>query len=146
MRTSRRSTGVQTSVISNEGKFRVFSRKTSVTKPASSRCFVPSLLVAAWSLCLCGRLVAQNIVANPTATQTITAPATGGVIPLQIKGNSTANASLLEIYDSQATPVLQGRFDPTGALILAKAPTFSSMTQGSLPFCGIGGLAFAGQR
>jgi hypothetical protein len=80
------------------------------------------------------------VVQNPSATQTITAPATAGVVPLGLKGNLTANANVLEIYDSQSTPQLQGRFDPAGALFLAKAPTFSAITQGSVPFAGPAGL------
>lgn len=86
------------------------------------------------------QVVGTAIVANPPATQTISAPATAGTIPLRLKGNATANADVLEIYDSQATPQLQGRFDPTGALLLSKAPTFSSITQGSPLFAGPGGL------
>ncbi len=86
------------------------------------------------------QITGSAIVSNLTATQTITAPATAGVIPLRLKGNSTANANVLEIYDSQATPQLQSLFDPAGALISAKAPTFSPMTQGSIQFAGPGGL------
>ena len=81
-----------------------------------------------------------SIVSNPPATQTITAPATASVVPLRLKGSPTANADLFEVYDSQATPQLQGRFDSTGALIAAKAPTFSTMTPGSIQFAGAGGL------
>ena len=80
------------------------------------------------------------VVEFPTVTQTIVSPATAGVVPLRLKGNSTANANLLEIYDSQATPQLQGRFDPSGALVLSKAPTLSSLTQGSVLYSGSAGL------
>ena len=79
------------------------------------------------------------IVANPSATQTITAPSTAGVAPLRLKGNPTANANLLEIYDSQSTPQLQGRFDAAGALVLNQSPTLSTMSSGSVLFAGNGG-------
>lgn len=63
------------------------------------------------------------IVASPSANQTITAPATAGVIPLIVKGNSTANTKVLQVYDSASTPAEQAYFDSTAALFLNKALT-----------------------
>ena len=73
------------------------------------------------------------IVSTPSATQTITAPATAGLIPLQLKGNTTANANVLEIFDSQATPVRQSYFDSGGKLNTAQLIT-STLATGTAPF------------
>ena len=72
------------------------------------------------------------IVASPSATQTIAAPATAGIIPLQVKGNATANANVLEIFDSQATPVRQSYFDSGGALNTAQQIA-SALATGTAP-------------
>ncbi|OFV92050.1 MAG: hypothetical protein A3H28_05055 [Acidobacteria bacterium RIFCSPLOWO2_02_FULL_61_28] len=81
-----------------------------------------------------------SIVSNPSSTQTINAPPKAGVIPLQLKGDANAGANVLEIYDSQAPPALQSWFDLNGAFQTSKAPTFSTLTSGSLLFSGTGGL------
>lgn len=49
-----------------------------------------------------------------SAQQTITAPATSGKRALILKGNATANTNVLDIYDSQASPVVQSWFDSAG--------------------------------
>ncbi len=51
-----------------------------------------------------------------TAQNTITAPATAGVVALTLKGNATANADTLDIYNSAATPALEAFFDSNGSL------------------------------
>jgi len=52
------------------------------------------------------QVTGTGIVANPTATQTITAPITSG-IPLQVKGRSGNSSNVAEWYDNQGTPELQ---------------------------------------
>jgi len=51
-----------------------------------------------------------------TAQNTITSPATAGVVALTLKGNATANADTLDIYNSASTPALQDFFDNNGSL------------------------------
>ena len=85
------------------------------------------------------QVTGTSIVSNPSSTQTITAPSSSG-IPLQITGRSNNNSNVFEIYDSQASPQLKSYFNPSGALVSAQAPTFSTMTPGSLLFAGSGGL------
>ncbi|MBI4443517.1 MAG: hypothetical protein HY649_09115 [Acidobacteria bacterium] len=80
------------------------------------------------------------IVSNPDKTQTISAPAKSGVIPLQLKGHSQATANIFEVYDSQPSPALQSRFDSSGAFLTSKTPTFSTMSAGSALFAGTGGI------
>ncbi|MBI2820386.1 MAG: hypothetical protein HYX73_10435 [Acidobacteria bacterium] len=53
------------------------------------------------------------IVANPSSTQTITAPSSSG-IPLQITGRNNNSSNVFEIYDNQATPQLQSYFNQNG--------------------------------
>ena len=79
------------------------------------------------------QVVGTAIVTSPSATQTITAPSTAGIIPLRIQGNSTANTNVLEVFDSQATPVLQSYFDSGGKLNTAQQIT-SSLATGTAPF------------
>ncbi|MBI3933488.1 MAG: hypothetical protein HY316_02270 [Acidobacteria bacterium] len=93
----------------------------------------PSVQLAA------AQVTGTAIVANPSSTQTITAPSSSG-IPLQITGRSNNSSNVFEIYDNQPSPQLQSYFNPAGALVSAKPPTFSSMTSGSLLFAGTGGL------
>ncbi|MBI2815448.1 MAG: hypothetical protein HYX72_00765 [Acidobacteria bacterium] len=85
------------------------------------------------------QVVGTAVVQEPTTTQPITAPASTGV-PLQIKGRSGNNSHLFDIFDNSSTPTNQGYFDAGGSLFLSKAPTFSSFTEGSIPFAGSGGL------
>ncbi|MBI4458520.1 MAG: hypothetical protein HY648_00500, partial [Acidobacteria bacterium] len=63
------------------------------------------------------------IVSNPDKTQTINAPPKAGTVPLQIKGQPQANANILEVYDSQPSPVLQSYFNPQGAFVTQKVLT-----------------------
>ena len=87
----------------------------------------PGVILAA------SQITGTAIVANPTATQVITAPAAAGVVPLRVRGNSTANANVLEVYDSAGTPALASRFDVNGALNTAKQIT-STLASGTAPF------------
>ena len=79
------------------------------------------------------------IVSNPSSTQTITAPSGSG-IPLQIRGRSNNSSNVFEVYDNQTQPALQSWFDLNGAFQTSQAPTFSTVTAGSLLFAGAGGL------
>ncbi|MGH9657595.1 MAG: hypothetical protein ACRD96_03565, partial [Bryobacteraceae bacterium] len=79
------------------------------------------------------------LVSNPSATQTITAPAGTGV-PLQLKGRANNTSNVFELYDNQTTPVLRSWFNASGAFTASQAPTFSTITSGSLLFAGTGGL------
>jgi len=93
----------------------------------------PSVTLAA------AQVQGNAIVSNPSATQTILAPSGSG-IPLQIKGRSNNTSNVFEVYDNQSTPVLRSWFDAAGAFKTSQAPTFSSVTSGSLLFGGTGGL------
>lgn len=53
------------------------------------------------------------IVSNPSATQTIIAPAGTG-IPLQVKGRSGNASNVVEVYDNAGTPILQGLLSAAG--------------------------------
>ena len=86
------------------------------------------------------QVTGTSIVSNPSSTQTIGAPPKAGVIPLQIKGNANDGANVFEIYDSQPQPALQSWFDSSGAFKTSKAASFSTLTAGSVPFAGTGGL------
>ncbi|MBI1956753.1 MAG: hypothetical protein HYS38_10195 [Acidobacteria bacterium] len=74
------------------------------------------------------------IVSNPSATQTINAPQKDGVIPLQIKGASQDNSNILEIYDSQSSPVLQSYFNPQGAFVSHQPITNDHAVSGQSDF------------
>ena len=78
------------------------------------------------------------IVSNPSATQTINAPSKPGVIPLQIKGNTSDNS--FEIYDSQNRPVLQSYFNPEGRFVSHKSPALLTMFPGSVLFSATDGV------
>ena len=79
------------------------------------------------------QVVGTAIVASPSATQIIPAPAVAATIPLALKGNTTANADVLDIYDSAATPVKQSFFDSGGKLNTAKQ-IISTLATGTAPF------------
>jgi hypothetical protein len=66
-----------------------------------------------------GKFILNNPVAS--SDNTITAPATAGVVALTVKGNATANTDVLAIYDSAATPAKQAFFDNLGALNVSQA-------------------------
>lgn len=69
-----------------------------------------------------------------SAQQTVTAPATSGKIPLILKGNATAAADILDIYDSAATPIKQSWFDSTGLFGTNLNITFKSGTSFTMTF------------
>ncbi len=94
----------------------------------------PSVVLAA------SQVTGNAIVSNPSSTQSINAPPTAGVVPLQIKGHPQDGANLLEIFNSQNPPSLQSYFDLNGAFRTSQTPTFSTMTSGSILFAGSGGL------
>jgi hypothetical protein len=78
------------------------------------------------------QIVGTAVVQGPLDTQTITAPASSGKIPLVLKGNATAAADVLDVYDSAGTPVKQSFFDSNAALNTAKQIT-STLTTGTAP-------------
>jgi len=63
-----------------------------------------------------------------TKSQTITATVTAGKVALTAKGNATAAADILDIYDSAGTPAKQSWFDSTGLFGTNLNLTFKSGT------------------
>ena len=63
-----------------------------------------------------------------SAAQTVIAPASAGKVALTAKGNLTASADVLDIYDSAGAPTLQSWFDSNGQLGTNANLTFKSGT------------------
>lgn len=67
-----------------------------------------------------------------TKAQTVIAPASAGKVALTLKGDTTAAADVLDVFDSAAPPVIQSWFDSTGELNTNLNLKFKSGTANTL--------------